>query len=154
MHVLAAPPSSNAQQKTMTLVVQNRIIIHDNSRSHTAAADRVLLRHWQWEILEHPPYSRDKSPFYYDFFAKMKEPLRGTRCKTRDALIRAIGRSIRNIKKCTILKVNKCYTPVNKAMSEILNCCHYFYPTLVDVYFEVLWRVNIRSLAPVMNDYG
>ena len=30
----------------------------------------------------------------------------------------------------TILKVHKCYTPVNKAMSEISYSFHYFYPTL------------------------
>ena len=35
----------------------------------------------------------------YDLFAKVKELLRGTRYKTRDELIRAIGRSIRNINK-------------------------------------------------------
>ena len=28
------------------------------------------------------------------------------------------------------MKVHKCCTPVNKATSEISNCCHYFYPTL------------------------
>ena len=39
------------------------------------------------------------SPCDYDLFAKMKEPLRGTRYNTRDELIRAIGRSIRNINK-------------------------------------------------------
>ena len=35
----------------------------------------------------------------YDLFAKVKEPLRGTRYNTRDELIRVIGRSIRNINK-------------------------------------------------------
>ncbi|KAJ4426651.1 hypothetical protein ANN_26449 [Periplaneta americana] len=34
-----------------------------------------------------------------DLFAKLKEPLRGTRYNTRDELIRALGRSIRNINK-------------------------------------------------------
>ena len=58
-----------------------------------------LLRRWQWQILEHPPYSPDMSPCDYDLFAKVKEPLRGTRYNTRDELIRAIGRSIRNINK-------------------------------------------------------
>ena len=29
-------------------------------------------------------------------------------------------------KGATILKVHKCCTPVNEAMSEISNCCHYF----------------------------
>ena len=83
----------------------------------------------------------------YELFAKVKEPLPGTRYITRDEFIRATGRSIQNINKdgrsggvrClpdiwhkvinkgeTILKVHKCCNPVNKAMSEISNCCHYF----------------------------
>ena len=77
----------------------------------------------------------------------MKEPLRETRYNTRDELNNVIGWSIRNINKdgradgvqrlpnirqkvinkaATILIVRKCCTPVNKAVSEILNCCHYF----------------------------
>ena len=51
-----------------------------------------VLRRWQWEILEHPPYSPDMSPWDYNLFVKVKEPLRGTRYVTRDELIRAIGR--------------------------------------------------------------
>ena len=80
-------------------MVQNPIILHDKARSHTTAAVTDLLRRWQWEILEHPPYSPDMSPCDYDLFAKVKEPLRGTRYNTRDVLIRAIGRSVCNINK-------------------------------------------------------
>ncbi|KAJ4434037.1 hypothetical protein ANN_16356 [Periplaneta americana] len=87
------------RRKQRHLVVQNPIILHDNARRHTAAAVKDLLRRWQWEVLEHPPYSPDMSPCDYDLFAKVKEPLRGTRYNTRDELIRAIGRSIRNINK-------------------------------------------------------
>ena len=54
---------------------------------------------WQWEILEHPPYSPDMSPRDYDLFAKVKEPLQGTRYNTGDELIRAIGTSMRIINK-------------------------------------------------------
>ena len=50
-------------------------------------------------MLEHPPYSPDMNTGDYDFFAKVKEPLRGARYNTRDELIRAIERSIRNINK-------------------------------------------------------
>ena len=78
---------------------QNPIILHDNGRSHTAAAVTDLLCNWQWEILEHPPYSPDMNLCDYDLSAKVNEPLRGTRYNTRDELIRAIGRSIRNINK-------------------------------------------------------
>ncbi|KAJ4450034.1 hypothetical protein ANN_01441 [Periplaneta americana] len=87
------------RRKRRHLVVQNPNILHDNARSHTAAAVKDLLRRWQWEILEHPPYSPDMSPCDYNLFTKVKEPLRGTRYNTRDELIRAIGRSIRNINK-------------------------------------------------------
>ena len=59
------------------LVIQNPIILHDNASSGTAAAVTDFLRRWQWEILEHPPYSPDMSPCDYDLFAKVKEPLRG-----------------------------------------------------------------------------
>jgi transposase len=75
----------------------NPIILHDNARSHTANAVTDLLRRWRWEILEHPPYSPDMSPCDYDLFAKMKEPLRGKRYNTRDAIIGAIGRSLQDV---------------------------------------------------------
>ena len=77
-------------------MVQNAIILHDNARSHTAAAVTDLLRRWKWEILEHPPYSPDMSPCDYDLNAEVKEPLLGTRYNT-DELISATGRSIWNI---------------------------------------------------------
>ena len=52
---------------------QNPIILHDNARNHTAAAVTDLLRRWQWEILEHPPYSSDVSPCDYDLLARVKD---------------------------------------------------------------------------------
>ena len=45
------------------------------------------------EILEYPPYPSDMSPCDYDLFAKVKEPLRGTRYNTRDELIHTIVQS-------------------------------------------------------------
>ena len=86
------------RRKRRHLVVENLIILHDNARNHTAAVTD-LLRRWQCNILEHPPYSPYMSPCDYDLFAKVKEPLRVTRYNTRDELIRPIGRSIRNINK-------------------------------------------------------
>ena len=81
------------------LVVQDPIILHNNARSHTAAAVTDLLHRWQWEIVEHPPYSPDMSPCDYNVFAKVKEPLWGTLYNTRDELIHAIERSLRKINK-------------------------------------------------------
>ena len=107
--------------------------------SHRCCHAPLAPRRWQWEILEHPPYSPDMSPCDYDLLAKMKEPLRGSRYNTRDERIRAIERSLGNINKgrcaydvwslpnlwqkeinkgATILKAHKCCTSVNKAKSE------------------------------------
>ena len=77
-------------------MARNPIILHDNARSHIADV-MDLLRRWQSEILERPLYSPNMTPGDYDHFAKVKEPLRGTQYKTRDELIRAVERSIRNI---------------------------------------------------------
>ena len=72
---------------------------HDNARSHTAAAVTDILRRGQWKILEHVPYPLNMSPFDYDLFVKVKEPLRETRYKRRHELFRAVGRSLWNINK-------------------------------------------------------
>jgi hypothetical protein len=58
--------------------------------AHAANVVTDLLRPWRREILEQPPYSPDMSPFDYDLFAKMKEPLRGIRYNTRQVIILAV----------------------------------------------------------------
>ena len=88
-------------RKRRHLVVQKPIIPYDNARSHPSAVTDLLCR-LQWDILEHPqhpPYPPNMSQCDYALFANVKEPLRGTRYNTRDELIRAIGRIIRNTNK-------------------------------------------------------
>ena len=136
------------QEKTTTLgVIEPHHSSWQCNESHRCCCHGPLAP-LTMEILEHRPYSSDTSPCDYDFFAKMREPLRETRYNTIDELIRAIGRSLRNINKdtwcatppeqkvikkgATILNVHKCCTPVNKAMS--------------DIYIELLPLVFIQSL--------
>ena len=135
------------------------VILHDNVRSRTTAV-KNLLHGWQWKILEFPPYSPDMSPCNLRSLRQSERTTARDPYNTRDEPIRAIGRSIRNINKDgradgvrrlpniwkkvikkgggTILKVHKSCTPVNEAMSEITNYCHYFYPTCV---CEVLFKI-------------
>ena len=56
-------------------------------------------------VLYHQVSSFSPSPCDFDLFAKVKEPLRGTRYDTRDEIIRTIGRPIRNINKIDTLMV-------------------------------------------------
>ena len=58
--------------------LQNLIILHDNASPHKAICVSDLLRHWRWDVLEHPPYSLDLSLCDYDLIPKLKAPLRGT----------------------------------------------------------------------------
>jgi hypothetical protein len=60
-------------------------------------ARMLLLGRWRWAILEHPSHSPGIRPCDYDLFAKMKEPLRGTRHSTREEIIRAVGRLLLDI---------------------------------------------------------
>ena len=90
--------SHGFRRKRRHLVVQNPTILHGSAWSQTAAVTDILRR-WKCDILKHPPYSPDMSAWYYDHFAQVKEPLRGTQYNTRDELIRTIERSIRNINK-------------------------------------------------------
>ncbi|KAJ4438703.1 hypothetical protein ANN_14650 [Periplaneta americana] len=139
------------RRKRRHLGVQNPIILHDNAKSHTAAAVKDLLHHWQWEILEHPPYSPDMSPCDYDLFAKVKEPLRGTRYNARDELIRALGWSIRNINKDgradgvrrlpNIWQKLVIYTDAAPYMITAIKLLKVFYPALL----------HITCLAHAMN---
>ena len=97
MHVPAAPPSSSAQEKTTSLRDTEPHHSIGNARSHTHLLTVTdLLPRWQWEILEHLPYSPDVSMR----LRSLRESERNTaRYNTRNKLIRAIGRSIRNINK-------------------------------------------------------
>ena len=87
MHVHAAPPSSSAQEETTTLGGTEP---HHSSwqckESHRCCCHGPLTPLAMGDS-EHPPYFPDISPCDYDIFAKVKEPLRGTRYSTRDELI-------------------------------------------------------------------
>ncbi|KAG8227306.1 hypothetical protein J437_LFUL004855 [Ladona fulva] len=73
------------------------IILHDNTRAHTAQAVAALFGRWDWEVLYHPPYSTDLSPCDFDLIPKMEEPLRGIRFRTVPEIRQAVDRSIRTI---------------------------------------------------------
>ena len=104
-YVPIMPKYMDSEENDYTWLYRTSVIFHENARSHTAADVTDLLRCCRWGILEHPPYSPDMNPCDYDLFAKMKEPLRGTRYNTRDEFIRAKGRSIRKSTKVDALIV-------------------------------------------------
>ncbi|XP_035212735.1 histone-lysine N-methyltransferase SETMAR-like [Stegodyphus dumicola] len=71
-------------------LVDSTIILHDNARPHKAECVRQLFRRWEWEELEHPPYSADLSLCDLDLIPKIKEPIRGRRFETRKDIANAV----------------------------------------------------------------
>ena len=128
--------SHGLRRKRRHLVVQNPISLNDNVRSHTSATmggsvtssvhtrygsirlrslrqserttarDRVQHKGWTF------PCYRAVNKEYEQRWARWW-------CTTPSKHL------VKFNKGATIQNVHKCCTPVNKAMSEILNCCHY-----------------------------
>ena len=57
-------------RKRPNLLNSHPAVLHDGARSHIAAHVVNLLRRWNCEILEHPPYSPDMNPCDLMFLQK------------------------------------------------------------------------------------
>jgi GMP synthase-like glutamine amidotransferase len=53
------------------------VLLHDNTRLHTARQTTALLQQFHWDIMDHPPYSPDLAPSDYHLFLHMKRFLAG-----------------------------------------------------------------------------
>jgi hypothetical protein len=47
------------------------VLLHDNARPHTAAHINALIKLFNWETFDHPPYSPDLAQSDYHLFTKM-----------------------------------------------------------------------------------
>ena len=74
------------RRKRHGLLAAGPIILHDNATPHGAVNVTFLSGRYEWEILEHPPYSPDISPCNFDVFPKIKEDMRGIRYSDLDEL--------------------------------------------------------------------
>jgi len=59
--------------KRRGMPIRNVILLHDNTRPHTALLIRNKLEEMCWETLEHLSYSPDLSPCEYFLFEPLKE---------------------------------------------------------------------------------
>ncbi|GFQ69298.1 hypothetical protein TNCT_675531 [Trichonephila clavata] len=57
--------------------------MYDNATLHKSQYVWQILRRWEWEELEHPPYSPNVSTCHFDLILKIKEPIRGKQFATR-----------------------------------------------------------------------
>jgi hypothetical protein len=53
------------------MLTKGVVLLHDNSQPHIAARTNALIKLFNWEIFDHPPYSLDLTPSDYHLFTKM-----------------------------------------------------------------------------------
>jgi histone-lysine N-methyltransferase SETMAR len=53
------------------MLTKDIVPLHYNMRPHTAAPTNALIKLFNWEIFDHPPYSTDLVPSDYNLFTKM-----------------------------------------------------------------------------------
>ncbi|GBL85110.1 Histone-lysine N-methyltransferase SETMAR [Araneus ventricosus] len=66
------------------------VLLHDNTRPHTAAATQELLDQFEWEIFDHPPYSPGLAHSDFHLSLKLKEFLGGKRFGSDEELENAV----------------------------------------------------------------
>jgi len=65
------------RSKHRGLLSKRVLLLHDNTRPHTAAHTVDTLRDLKFWVLKHPPYSPDLAPLDFHLFGPMKEHLQG-----------------------------------------------------------------------------
>jgi len=66
------------------------LLLHDNSRPHSAAQAQDLITSFKWEQMDHPPYSPDLAPSDYHLFLHLKKLLGGKGFDDNDGLKDAV----------------------------------------------------------------
>ena len=86
-------------RKRRGLLAAGPIILHDNATPHGAINVTSLLGRYEWEILEHPPYSPNISPCDFDLFPKIKEVIKGIRYSNLDELEVAVAKRVKVVER-------------------------------------------------------
>lgn len=72
--------------KRLRIVIKNErrgmltsggVLLHDNVIPHSTKQKQDLLKSFKWDIINHPSYSADLSPYDYHLFGPMKQHLEG-----------------------------------------------------------------------------
>jgi transposase len=81
--------AGHSEQKAWNVDI-GAMLLHDNSRPHTASCVLALLEHFNWELFDHPPYSPDLAPSDYHLFTCLKDRLVSQRFNNNDELMEGV----------------------------------------------------------------
>jgi transposase len=79
------------------MLTKGIVLLHYNARLHTAAYTNALIKLFNWEIFDHPPYSPDLVPIDCNLFTKMKVWLATQRFHTNEELKDGVNNWLHNL---------------------------------------------------------
>ena len=79
------------------MLAKRIVLLHDNARPHTATRTNALIKLFNWEIFDHPPYSSDLAPSNYHLFTKIKVWLATQRFHTNEELMDGVNNWLHNL---------------------------------------------------------
>jgi len=85
------------QNKRRRMLTKGVVLLHDNTRPHTAARANALIKLFNWEIFDHPLYSPDLAPSNYHLFTKRKVWLDTQRFHTNKELMDGVSNWLHNL---------------------------------------------------------
>ncbi|XP_042904384.1 histone-lysine N-methyltransferase SETMAR-like [Parasteatoda tepidariorum] len=78
------------KNKRPGLITEGVVLLHDNARPHVSRVTHMERAKFEWETLNHPPYSPDMSPCYFHVFGPLKKHLKGKRFNSDGVLKDAV----------------------------------------------------------------
>jgi histone-lysine N-methyltransferase SETMAR len=78
------------QNKKLGMLTSGIVLLHNNIGRLTAARNRALLEHFNWELFDRPSYSPDLAPSDYHPFTYLKNWLRSQRFSTNEKLMEGV----------------------------------------------------------------
>jgi len=79
------------------MLTKGIILLHDNAQPHTVARTNALIKLFNLDIFDHPPYSPDLAPSNYHLFTKMKVWLATQRFHTNEELMDGVNIWLHNL---------------------------------------------------------
>ena len=78
------------------MLTKGVVLLH-NAQPHTTACINALIKLFNWEIFDHPPYSPDLAPSDYHLFTKMKVWLAIQHFHTNEELMDGVNIWLHNL---------------------------------------------------------
>jgi histone-lysine N-methyltransferase SETMAR len=107
------------------------VLLNDNARPHTAARTQVLIKLFNWEIFDLPPYITDLAPSDYHLFTKTKVWLATQHFHTNEELMDGVNIWLLNLAapffdkglQKLVSRYNKCLNVDGKYCVEVMQLC-------------------------------